>query len=201
MRLNNTENTDEALWSSFLDGDNNSLEKIYRYYFDELYNYGNRWLKNTELTEDSIQDLFIKLLGNRNNLSATTSVKYYLFRSFRSIVLDKVRVKKRVQFIDDPGEHLFLLELSPENKLIDKQEYESLKLKLSAAMVALTPRQREAIFLRYTEGFSYPEVAEMMSLTPKATYKLMARAIDALKTQMNITTLILASQIFFEMMG
>lgn len=200
MRLN-TENTDEVLWNSFLDGDNNSLEQIYRRYFDELYNYGNRWLKNRELTEDSIQDLFIKLLGTRKNLSATTSVKYYLFRSFRSIVLDKIRVKSRVQFIDDPGEHLFMLELSPENKLIDQQEYESVKSKLTSAMDALTPRQREAIFLRYTEGFSYPQVAEMMALTPKATYKLMARAIDALKTQMNMTSIVLASKILFKLMG
>ncbi|MEO8820117.1 MAG: RNA polymerase sigma factor [Ginsengibacter sp.] len=61
-----------------------------------------------------------------------------------------------------------------------------MKEKLSSALSALTPRQREVLFLRYNEGFSYQEVAEMMGLTTKATYKLMARAIEAIKEQIPV---------------
>ena len=49
------------------------------------------------------------------------------------------------------------------------------------ALDQLTPRQREAIFLKYQEGFSYPEIAEMMTLTQKATYKLVGRGIGVLR--------------------
>jgi RNA polymerase sigma factor (sigma-70 family) len=185
MSGNESQNIEEVnLWSQFIAGDDSSLEKLYSLYFDELYSYGKRWLNDSLLTEDSIQDLFVKLLMNRTSLSPTTSVKYYLFRSFRSVVLDKIKLGNRMPLIDEPGDHLFLFDLCPEKKLVDEQESAAMKEKLAAALQALTPRQREAIFLRYIEGFSYVEVADAMELTAKGTYKLMARAIEALKDQM-----------------
>ena len=187
MPGNQTQNTDEqTLWSQFIRGDDKSLEKLYRQYFDDLYNYGKKWLRDGPLTEDAIQDLFVKLMKNRSSLSDTTSVKYYLFRSLRTVVLDKLKRDNRMQLVDDPGDHLFLFELSPEKKLVDEQEAVHLRERLSAAMQNLTPRQREAVFLRYVAGFSYNQVAEAMELTAKGTYKLMARAIDALKDHLLI---------------
>lgn len=211
MHSNQNEHIEEQqLWDTFLAGDDKSLELIYRRYFDELYNYGNKWLGDTSLTEDSIQDLFVKLLRTRKNLSTTTSIKYYLFRAFRSIVLDKLKATSKAGYADEAGRALFVFELSPEKKMIMQEDMKALQQRLSEALDALTPRQREAIFLRYIEGFSYEEVAGMMNLTTKATYKLMARAIDALKEQLKGTAwhllipagwLISLLKYFFKTMG
>lgn len=199
MSANEPRNIEEQdLWNAFVQGDANSLEILYRRYFDELYTYGNKWLNNSSLTEDSIQDLFVKLMRNRVNLSTPASVKYYLFRSFRTVVVDKMKAKNKLSFVDDPGDQHFLFELCPEQELIDHEHQDALQQKLTVALQALTPRQREAIFLRYIEGFSYKEVAEMMELTPKGTYKLMARAIEALKEHMLTLPLIfLLKTLFF----
>lgn len=175
---------EELLWKSFLEGDNDCLEKIYRIYFDELYQYGNKWLKDSNLTEDVIQDLFIKLMRTRQNLSQTSSIKFYLFRSFKSIALDKLKAEKNTILLDGYDEKLFQIHLNPENVLIEKQDYYIIKEKLNVAISKLTPRQREALFLRYNKGFSYSEVAEIMELTVKGTYKLMARTIEALKVSL-----------------
>lgn len=183
----NGNDIDEAtLWQNFLEGDVPSLEKIYLLYFDDLYAYGNKLFRDSTFTEDVIQDLFVKLINNRQNLSSTTSLKYYLYRAFKSLALDKLKVNKRFQFNDQQENKGFSLELNPENQLIEKEQYEAIKMKLSAAIEMLTPRQREAIFLKYTEGFSYTEVTAMLDLTPKATYKLMARAIEALKNHIRL---------------
>ncbi len=199
MPGNQTPNTDEqSLWSQFIHGDDKSLEKLYRQYFDDLYNYGKKWLRDGPLTEDAIQDLFIKLMKNRSSLSETTSVKYYLFRSLRTVVLDKLKRENRMQLVDNPGDHLFLFELSPEKNLVDQQDAIQLKERLASAMQNLTPRQREAIFLRYVAGFSYNQVADAMELTAKGTYKLMARAIDALKDHLLTGSSLLLVKIFLE---
>lgn len=185
-----------VLWQSFLAGDNASLEKIYRIYFEELYRYGNKWLNDPSFTEDVIQDLFVKLIRNRQNLSNTTSIRFYLFRSFRSLAMDKIKAGKKNLSMEEPGHDMFPVYLNPEHKLIDKEEYKLIKEKLSAALSGLTPRQREALFLRYNEGFSYAEVSEMMNLNTKATYKLMARAIDALRNQMIFALLSLSTFLY-----
>lgn len=87
-------------------------------------------------------------------------------------------------FIGEPADSDFPLTLTPESELIGKEEYMGLREKLNHAITQLTPRQREALYLKYIEGFSYAQVSEMMNLTSKATYKLMARAIVAIKDQM-----------------
>ena len=197
MPANKNQINEEDLWKDFLMGSDSSLEKIYRIYFDQLFNYGKKWLTHADLTEDCIQDLFIKLLTNRKNLSEAASVKYYLFRSFRSVVLDKLKSQSKLPFILKPDEFLFELDVSGENNLIDEEEYQSMKMRLSDALKSLTPRQREAIFLKYTQGFSYHEVAALMKLTPKGTYKLMARALDALRRNVFSISLILFHKILF----
>lgn len=183
--------SDQQLWQSFLDGDDQSLEEIYRKFFDDLYRYGKKWLSDASLTEDVIQDLFIKLIRNRRNLASVTSIKYYLFRAFRSIALDKLRSKGKLTLEDDQSSDQFPLHITPEHLFIEKEEYELMRHKLSNALNQLTPRQREAIFLKYIEGFSYAEVSEMMDLSVKGTYKLMARAVDALKAQIPFSILYL----------
>lgn len=193
MDTNGFHNKEEQdIWRSFVSGNDQSLETLYRRYFDELYNYGIKWLNNPSLTQDSIQDLFVKLMRNRANLTVPDSVKYYLLRSFRSIVLDKLKVKDRIQLMDDPKESLFQVELCPEEQMIGQQEDNRLRKQLTDAIQQLTPRQREAIFLKYQEGLSYPEIAEMLSLSQKATYKLVARAIQTLRAVTDASMLIMA---------
>lgn len=185
--MNDTTNKeDQWLWKTFLSGDDKSLETLYRRYFNRLYDYGNKWFDNATLVEDSIQDLFIKLIKNHSNLSGDISVKHYLFKAFRSVIFDKLRSKKIMQDLDEHTDHHFALSISPEAKFIQDEEELEIKQKLEDALKNLTPRQREAIFLRYEQDIAYNEIADMMSLTTKATYKLMARAIDALKVVMQL---------------
>ncbi|MFY7839848.1 MAG: RNA polymerase sigma factor [Lacibacter sp.] len=183
---------EQELWRSFVSGNDQSLETLYRRYFDELYNYGNKWLNNPSLTQDSIQDLFVKLMRNRANLTIPDSVKYYLLRSFRSIVLDKLKVNDRMKLMDEPKEHMFQVELCPEEQMIGQQEDDRLRKQLSEAIQQLTPRQREAVFLKYQEGLSYPEIAEMLALSQKATYKLVARALQTLRSITDASIMIIA---------
>ena len=184
---------EQEIWGSFVSGDDKSLEILYRRYFDQLYNYGNKWLNNPSLTEDSIQDLFVKLMRNRSNLVTPDSVKYYLLRSFRSIVLDKLKAKDRIKLMDDPKENLFQVELCPEQQMIGAQEEDILRKQLSDAMKQLTARQREAIFLKYQEGLSYPEIADMLALSQKATYKLVGRAIQTLRSVTDTSMMVIIS--------
>jgi RNA polymerase sigma factor (sigma-70 family) len=181
---NNT--SDIVMWQLFVDGNDSGLEGIYRLYYDSLYDYGFKWLGNQTLVEDAIQELFIKLMRNRQNLREPVSVKTYLFKALRAMLLDKLKSKKALNSYDELGDNHFTLHLSPELVLIDREEEIELKKKLEQAIAQLTPRQREGIFLRYVEGIPYAEISSMMELTPKATYKLMARAIDALRELMSV---------------
>ena len=43
---------------------------------------------------------------------------------------------------------------------------------LKKMLDSLTDRQREAVYLRYTQGLSYEEIGKLMGIQPKAAQKL-----------------------------
>src|SRR5690349_6909858 len=106
--------TEQDAWVAFQNSDQSGLEKIYRENYTPLFDYGYKWLRDVQLVEDSIQDLFMKLIRNKTRLAVPDSVRHYLFSSFRTIVLDKLRSQKRELHLDESNFTDFRLQLDPE---------------------------------------------------------------------------------------
>ncbi len=87
---------------------------------------------------------------------------------------------------------------SAEWLLVEGQGQDALRLKLLKEVENLPARQREAIFLRFYGGMEFPEIAAIMAVTPRAVYKLVYKAIDALQKcfSLKLPTLLL-SLLFF----
>lgn len=168
-------------WGAFVAGDAGVFEQVYNTFFNVLYNYGCKYTSDTELVEDAVQELFVRFWKNRATLNEPPSLKNYLFKAFRNHMNDRLKAAGRY-VVDDFGDHSpFEWVPSAEETHVVADGEEFRKKKLEKAMSKLTDRQREAIFLRFYEEFSYPDIADMMGITVKATYKLMARSIDTMR--------------------
>lgn len=177
------------LFQHIINGDTEAYSGLYREYYKKFYNYGRKFTDNTSLIEDSIQEVFLDLWTRRDKLSHVESPNYYLYSSFRYTLLKKIKQHGKVVFDDaESDEHAF----SAENIIIDKELNEEKRAKLNEAIKTLTGRQLEAVFLRFYEGLSYPEVASMLNISVKATYKIVARSISALKEKILLVLIIIS---------
>ncbi len=155
--------------------------ELYIDYFKRLYRYGNKFTQDVTLLQDSIQDVFADLWQNRHIRSGIEHPESYIFTAFRYTLFRKI--KKENKFVLGSSvepEPTF----SPEHLIITKQANDALSEKLKHALTALTARQSEAIYLRFYAGLSYEQVAEVLNISVKATYKIMARSLTALKDSM-----------------
>ena len=84
-------------------------------------------------------------------------------------------------FSDHYDESDFEIILSPEYELIREQAREERDGQLRQALNGLTKRQREAIYLRYFENMTYPELASVLDCDVNSVYVLMSRAMEALR--------------------
>jgi RNA polymerase sigma factor (sigma-70 family) len=174
-----------ALWNAFKTGDQQALSDIYTLYSGKLYNYGCKFTPHSALVEDAVQDLFVKLWHNKANLGAPASLRNYLLKSLRGIIFRKLEQQQRITLTDiDEEDYHFALEPSIESIRISQEMQLATSGNLAAALHTLTPRQKEAIFLRFNENLSYEEIAAVLSITVKATYKIMARALASLREQL-----------------
>lgn len=177
------------LWELFKQGDWNAYTALYNAYFKILNNYGHKFTKDVNLIEDAVHDLFIKLWTNRNNLGVPLSVKNYLFKSLRSIIFRKMQNQQR--FTDIEEDYPFSFEVSFDHVVIANEEEQQLKQKIKTVINTLPPRQQEIIYLRFYEGFDYPEIADLMGININSTYKLLYKALGSIEHTLQVSKLLL----------
>lgn len=178
---------DELLWDKLKTGDREAFSTLYKRYFSHLFNYGMKLTPQTETVQDCIHDLFVTIWKTRQRLSATSSVKFYLYACLKRGVAARLK-EGRTRSLDavfNRPESAFEFVLSPEDNLILEQTELLKRKKLLQLINRLSPRQKEVLFLRYYEGLSAGEVAAVMSLNINSTYVLLSKALDFLKRHRN----------------
>jgi RNA polymerase sigma factor (sigma-70 family) len=172
---------DSEIWKNFKSGDKKALSTIYTRYFDNLYNYGSRITNDSNLTEDSIQDLFVEFWNKRKELADVKSIKYYLYQSLRRKIIYKISVIKK-QKISDELNH-FEIQLTDKSHFLTHAINSEIRQRVNLLVNTLLPKQKEAIFLIYYDELSYEEVANIMGLKVKTVYNLVHQAISKLREQ------------------
>lgn len=172
-----------SLWQSFIEGDKDAYSLLYRQYHPRLYNYGRKFTSDLVLIEDNIQDIFVKFWIGKEKLHKIESFHSYLFVSFRHALVKSIQQQEaeRSKIINEENIS-FNLEISIDQVIIDREQLSEQHLLLTNALKNLSERQKEAIFFLFYENLSYKEVAEILNISTKATYKLVARALSELRS-------------------
>ncbi|MEO5684810.1 MAG: sigma-70 family RNA polymerase sigma factor [Chitinophagaceae bacterium] len=169
-----------ALWHSFKQGNWEAYTSLYNDYYSLLNNYGYKFTRNSNLIEDAIHDLFVRLWASRENLGNPVSVKNYLYKSLRNTLLRKIKTEEKYTGMD-AEEYPFGFEVSYSNPGGMAIEEKELREKVKAIINTLPPRQKEIIYLRFYEGLSYDEIADIMSISINSAYKLLYKALENLQ--------------------
>src|ERR1035437_26280 len=181
---------EQKQWRLFLTGDEQALSAIFRTYHDDLFNYGMKLAGNTEIVKDSIQEMFLKLWRNRRSLSETSKIKPYLFKALRRHIEDCLAIYNRYYFTDKPLLE-FEVQISTEDFIINNQVSEENQKKVLEVLKQLSPRQREAIYLRYFENLEFENIALVMDMNVQSVRNTLHRAMQTLREMMIIESFIL----------
>lgn len=175
--------SDQEIWKSFNLGDETAFNYIYRTYVQDLYRHGWQYSKDEDLVKDSIQNLFIYLRRKRGELSEVINIRGYLYKCIQAEISKNRKYEARSKSVEaDFQEDAFLIEISPETTLINKESALRQHELLRRSLHQLTPKQRKALLLFYEDGMSYREISALMDFSEvKTARKLVYRAIASLK--------------------
>lgn len=171
-------------WQQFLEGNRQGLSDIFLSYHDDLLRYGLKLTGNQEMVKDCIQDLFLKLWKNRENLHMVQSVKPYLFKSLRNHLVDSFELQKPSLAISNEIIGEFEIIYSHEDFLISEQISDAIHTQVICALNKLTKRQREAVYLRYFEELDFETIAHVMNMNVQSVRNNLSRGIDLLRDLM-----------------
>ena len=141
----------------------------YEQYRVGLFRFALSILKDSHLAEDAMQEAFVRLLG-QNRLPDSEKIQAWLYRVVRNICYDILRRRKQeateVPTAAAPreGNWEFIELISP-----------------------LPRKEQEILALRFIGGFSHKETAGIMGMTLHGTKKRYERAIQSLRTEMEVS--------------
>ena len=190
MEITGKKNDQHNLWDKTRQGDTAAVERIYHEYSPQLYQYGLKFSKNTQIVEDCIQELFTRILANPKGLGKTDNLRIYLLGAYRNNLF-RLLNKEKKYISEEVVEQDFEIHFSIEQKMIESEDEASKLTMLRKGLDNLSPRQKEAIYLRYTDGLEYTEIAEIMKMSIEASRNIIYRAIKSLRDEIRNSGIIL----------
>lgn len=168
-------------WTLFLQGDKHAFSEIYLAFHDDLYRYGIKLRRDPETVNDCIQNLFLKLWKNRNNLKPVRDIKPYLFRSLRNHIIDTLELEKQTFPINQEVEELHSIEFNAEDFMISGQIEKERQEKVIHLLNQLSHRQRHAIYLRYFEEMEFESISQVMNMNVQSVRNSIYRGLQVMR--------------------
>lgn len=172
---------DRAIWNRIANSDGEALSYIYQKYYNNLYYFGIKSSRDASLTEDTIQDLFIKLWDKRKAIKIKLTIKSYLMTTYRRMLIDKLVAQKKQ--ITKSGEFPEGHEpsLSVQDLIINEELSKEQSAQIERALSQLTKKQKEVIYLRFYQEMSYDEIAETLNIRNQSVRNCMYEAMKLMK--------------------
>lgn len=179
---------DRVLWQLYREGDKQAFGQLAERYYRTLKHYGLKFMVDEVVVEDCIQELFLQLWQNRLQINQTESVKHYLLKALRHHILQHLRNQKRLNHEEMDWDRSTGQETDSETLLIQQEALTLLTHTIRAQLASLPAREREALYLRFYESLSIPEIAEVMNVNRQSVSNFLQKALYKLRNQWLVHT-------------
>ena len=171
--------TDAALIVAAKAGDASAFGELYERYRDAIYRFCLARTGTSHDAEDLTADVFVKALHSIDRYQDRgLPFAAFLYRIARNAAIDRSRTLKQPLSVDG-----LLVEPRSSQNVEVEATFAVEKTILLAALTRLKPEHRDVITMRFIEGYSALEVAQLLGKTEGAIRTLQHRALERLRTE------------------
>ena len=175
--------TDASLVEAARTGDQAAFEELYRRYFDPLYDFAVRSMKDRDAAADVVQDAFIKANGRLDQLRDPAAFRPWMYRIVRNETIAHFRSHKReesVATIDDADaarlNPLLMIESDdPRSDPVVAAELQDSADLVWEAAASLDADTYTVLDLHVRQGLSSAEIADVLDITKGSAYTRLNR--------------------------
>lgn len=160
-------------------GDEKVFESLFREFYAPLAAFAMKYVKDTEMAEEIVQELFSDMWAKTDRLHIKTSIRSYLFGAVRNACLNHIKHLKVEQKYADRTR----LSTS-QGEATDFLELDELKQKISVALDKIPEKCREIFELNRFEGKRYKEIADELNLSLKTVENQMGKALKIMRDEL-----------------
>lgn len=144
-------------------GDERAFEEVFFRYYKHLHSIALKFLKNPDLAEDAVQDVFLKLWDNRQALNESYSIKGFLSISIRNHVLNAIRDSHAA--IWESLSYELESDFSTNETASDDYQWREYSEIVEQGLKHLSPQKEHIFRLKVFNGLDNAQVAQQLSIS------------------------------------
>lgn len=174
----------KIIWSTFIAGEEDAFAQLFYAFYESLYGYGIKLVRDEEFVKDKIQDFFLHLYEKRSSLAAQVDrpLSYLLVSFRRKLLSEKSKAKVSFESLeanDQSNSGLFVIAA---DEIMINEESDVLKKNMILKLLnKLPPRQREIIYLKYYCDLDIQDIADVFSISYQVVANHLYRALKKLR--------------------
>lgn len=165
-------------------GNQNKFRQLMELTADELLYFAIGFLRNKEIAEEIVSDVYVKIWNNRTDIVKINNLKSYLFICVKNGCLSHLRKIKndKLVLLDEYKDFHFIPVDGPEDDYLDKDVIKE----IHKAIDALPPKCKLAFTLAKINGLKHKEIAEVMEVSEKTVNNHLVSAVKKITQMMGI---------------
>jgi len=170
---------------SLRNGEKSAYQEIYNDFFGLLYHLSLQYLHDESISEEIVQDTFLKLWEIRETLNENFNVRNFLYTITKNSCLNWLRNERtahnhqaNIKYLEMQYNYVAL------EKLGSYFEFEELCGKINQAIALLPDEIRETFLLSRFEELHYHQIAEKQMVSLKTVESRITRALKILRHEL-----------------
>jgi len=163
--------------------DQQAYAQLYIAYMSYLLKFANSIIKNNELAEEIVSDVFIKIWQNRTEINKIENFKLYLYISTKNTALNYLsrHFRKEIISLEEMSLHITMSPYNPEQLLITSEAVKKINNEINRL-----PARCKLIFKLVKEDrLRYNEIASLLNISVKTIDNQMAIALKKISSAIN----------------
>ena len=163
------------------EGNEEAFASLFHAYRDKLFAFILKLSDSRQMSEDVVQEVFMKIWLKREVLSEIEYFNAYLFRVAHNHAINLLKRRSREILIRAKKRKNSHSPLSqPDSQLI----FNNIHAKLQKVVEALPPRQKEIYRLKREQGLKHEEIAQQLKLSPSTVKNHLRQALQTIRAKM-----------------
>ncbi len=165
-------------------GNQKEFRKLMELTSDELLHFSMGFLRDKEVAEEIVSDVYVRLWKNRAEISKINNLKSYLFICVKNGCLSHLRKirNNKIVLLDEYNDFMFLPVDGPDNEDLNQEAL----TQIHKAIDTLPPKCKLAFTLAKINGLKHKEIAEVMEVSEKTVNNHLVLAVKKITEALGI---------------
>jgi RNA polymerase sigma factor (sigma-70 family) len=183
--------TDYTLLRKIKSGDRPAFMMLYDRYWDGLYSFVFVRTKDKEVSEELLQNLWVKILENTDTIQTdeSESAKGYLLRHLHYRILDYYNSYKKFPSTLSIDEFDLPVEMDISDteyfEILEENEISALLSMIDKVVSQLSPTEQQVYDMRIRKNKSVDETAKALGISNKTVSNKLSKALGEIREQLS----------------